>query len=496
MQSSSFTFLCCTFITFIYALKDLLQCLGPISLLLTPTVLYWILQMLREARLIHIRTSASQQERVGTLKFSGCFIPSPYSLGRCTVVRTCQCEGIRECVVTFCRAVALHRRQERECRCLFRKQPSIGRLLTACQWTTSPDLAQKGFWNLGVSTSLLSASTMAAFAKWPWQVPCHAILLETQHLIYPEHLHLGCFRVRLPPVTSAFSSFPCNPQPKSSRQLLPSYWESHLCFAWWKETCVMTDWFGVSLLSLTVDNLHTLVLSSVWPAGSWSMLRQLVVSEESSILLVLNLCHVVSPEAFACGERLVWCRAKENEPHQHVAKWRALPSCERFGMKTCNERQQVCWQCCRMLPWIQPATTLSAIPSIQWCRLNPVLTVVTKTLTTSWSLWTGIRKDSLGTLVLSSVWPAGSWTMWPQVVASEGSSVLLVLNCRLHGRSTAGFRMGWAAKNEPHQHVAKRRVCPVVRDWDEHVQSKATSVLAVLQSAFVNSVAVKVFFLI
>ena len=137
----------------------------------------------------------------------------------------------------------------------------------------------------------------------------------------------------------------------------------------------------------------------------------------------------------------------------------------------CDDRL-VCWQCCRMLPWIQPATTLSAIPSIQWCRLNPVLTVVTKTLTTSWSLWTGIRKDSLDTLVLSSVWPAGSWSMWPQVVVSEGSSVLLVLNCRLHGRSAAGFRMGWAAKNEPHQHVAKRRVCPVVRDWDEHVPSK------------------------
>ena len=120
------------------------------------------------------------------------------------------------------------------------------------------------------------------------------MLLETQNLAHAEHLHLGCFRVRLPPVTSAFSLFPCNPQPKSSRQLLPSYWESHLCFAWWKETCVMTDWFGVSLLSLTVDNLHTLVLSSVWPAGSWSMLRQLVVSEESSILLVLHLCHIVN----------------------------------------------------------------------------------------------------------------------------------------------------------------------------------------------------------
>ena len=95
-------------------------------------------------------------------------------------------------------------------------------------------------------------------------------------------------------------------QSKSSRQLLPSYWESlksHLCFAWWKETCVMTDWFGVSLRSLTLDNLDSSsVLSSVWPAGSWSMWWQLVVSEESS-LLVLNLCHVVNPEAATCGER-------------------------------------------------------------------------------------------------------------------------------------------------------------------------------------------------
>ena len=182
---------------------------------------------------------------------------------------------------------------------------------------------------------------MAAFAKWPWQVPCHTILLETQNLTHAEHLHLGCFRVRLPPVTSAFSLFPCNPQPKSSRQLLPSYWESHLCFAWWKETCVMTDWFGVSLLSLTVDNLHTLVLSSVWPAGSWSMLRQLVVSEESSILLVLHLCHIVNQKPSPKSKD--WLSASSNEKR----------ATSLLRMKTCNQRQQVCWQCCRVIQWFQ-----------------------------------------------------------------------------------------------------------------------------------------------
>ena len=259
--------------------------------------------------------------------------------------------------------------------------------------------------------SLSSASNMAVFSRLPWQVLCHTILLETQNLTHAAHLHLGSLCARLRPLTSAFSLFSlffCNPQPKSSRQLLPSYWESlksHLCFAWWKETCVMTDWFGVSLLSLTLDNLDSSsVLSSAWPAGSWSMWWQLVVSEESS-LLVLNLCQVVNPEAATCGERLVWCqfafldggeprqlfgvvqcltcrvleyeggggcerrnftslgaklvscsqsrslrlwwkiglvsvagfrmgRAAKNEPHQHVANWRALPSVERLGMNS------------------------------------------------------------------------------------------------------------------------------------------------------------------
>ena len=151
-------------------------------------------------------------------------------------------------------------------------------------------------------TSLLGASMMAEFAKWLWQLLCNRSLLETHNLTYAErltqnlthaeHLDLGSICVRLPPLTSAFSLFPCNPQPKSSRQLLPSYWaslKSHLCFPWWKETCVMTDWFGVSLFSLTLDNLDTLVLSSVWPAGSWSMWWQLVVSEESSGAKLVSL---------------------------------------------------------------------------------------------------------------------------------------------------------------------------------------------------------------
>ena len=187
---------------------------------------------------------------------------------------------------------------------------------------------------------------------------CNAILPETQNLTRAEHLQLGSFCVRLPPVTSAFSLFPCNPQPKSSRQLLPSYW---------KETCVMTDWFGVSLRSLTVDNLDSSLVSSVWPVESSSMRQQLVVSRKSALLLMLNLCHVVSPEASACGERfgLVSAadfrigKAAKNKPHQHVAKWRALPSCERFGMKTCNERRQVYWQCCRVLSWIQSQSRCS-----------------------------------------------------------------------------------------------------------------------------------------
>ena len=53
----------------------------------------------------------------------------------------------------------------------------------------------------------------------------------------------------------------------------------------------MKDWLGVSLLSLNVDNLDTLVLSSVCPTGSLNMGQQLAVSEESTILLVLNLRH-------------------------------------------------------------------------------------------------------------------------------------------------------------------------------------------------------------